>query len=114
MPSFRSRAEAARSRFAHRRKEAPLTHARLPAAPLRRVLLRLRDAESLSWEELADRAGLSSRHLFRLLAARTVSELVADRISCRIGLHPALLWPKEWFRQEHPRRRGSSNAKEAV
>ena len=91
-----------------------MTHARLPAAPLRRVLLRLRDAESLSWEELADRAGLSSRHLFRHLAARTVSELVADRISCRIGLHPALLWPKEWFRQEHPRRRGSSNAKEAV
>jgi AraC-like DNA-binding protein len=91
-----------------------MTHARLPAAPLRRVLLRLRDAESLTWEELADRAGLSSRHLFRLLAARTVSELVADRISCRIGLHPALLWPKEWFRQEQPRRRGSSNAKRAV
>jgi hypothetical protein len=76
-----------------------MTHARLPAAPLRRVLLRLRDNESLTWEELADRAGISSRHLFRLLAARTVSELVADRVSCRIGLHPALLWPKEWFRQ---------------
>jgi AraC-like DNA-binding protein len=79
-----------------------MTHARLPAAPLRRVLLRLRDNESLTWEELADRAGITSRHLFRLLAARTISELVADRVSCRIGLHPALLWPKEWFRQEHP------------
>ena len=79
-----------------------MTHARLPAAPLRRVLLRLRDNESLTWDELADRAGITSRHLFRLLAARTVSELVADRVSCRIGLHPALLWPKEWFRQEHP------------
>jgi predicted DNA-binding protein (UPF0251 family) len=39
------------------------------------VLLRLRDNESLSWDDLADRAGISSRHLFRLLAARTVSEL---------------------------------------
>ena len=68
----------------------------------------------LSWDELADRAGISSRHLFRLLAARTVSELVADRVSCRIGLHPALLWPKEWFRQEHPRRSGRSQAEEAV
>ena len=91
-----------------------MTHARLPAAPLRRVLLRLRDNESLTWEELAERAGISSRHLFRLLAARTVSELVADRVSCRIGLHPALLWPKEWFRDEHPRRRGHSQAEEAV
>jgi hypothetical protein len=43
-----------------------------------------------------------------------VSELVADRISCRLGLHPALVWPEEWFPQEHRRRRGSSNAKEAV
>jgi transcriptional regulator GlxA family with amidase domain len=91
-----------------------MTHARLPAAPLRRLLLRLRDAESLTWDELADRAGLTTRHLFRLLAARTVSELVADRISCRLGLHPALLWPEEWFPQEHRRRRGSSNAKKAV
>jgi len=90
-----------------------MTHARLPAAPLRRVLLRLRDNESLTWEELADRAGITSRHLFRLLAARTVSELVADRVSCRIGLHPALLWPKEWFRQEHPRRSGRSHAEDA-
>jgi excisionase family DNA binding protein len=31
-----------------------MTDARLPAAPLRRVLLRLRDSESLSWDELAE------------------------------------------------------------
>jgi hypothetical protein len=91
-----------------------MTRTRLPAAPLRRVLLRLRDAESLTWDELADRAGLSTRHLFRLLGSRTVSELVADRISCRIGLHPALLWPKEWFRQEHHRRSGHPRTEEAV
>ena len=92
-----------------------MTHARpLPAAPLRRVLLRLGDAESLTWEELAERAGLSTRQLFRVLASQTVSERVADRISCRIGLHPALLWPKEWFRQEHHKRRGRFTAKQAV
>ena len=89
-----------------------MPHGRLPAAPLHRVLLRLRDAESLTWDELADRAGLTTRHVFRLLAARTVSELVADRISCRIGLHPALLWPREWFREDPRARR--SNAREAV
>ena len=90
-----------------------MTHARLPAAPLRRVLLRLRDAESLTWDELADRAGLTTRHLFRLLAAQTVSEFVGDRISCRLGLHPALVWPKQWFGQEHPRSRGG-NSEEVV
>jgi len=77
------------------------------------VLLRLRDAEDLTWDELAYRAGLTTRHLFRLLAARTVSELVADRISCRIGLHPALLWPREWFPEDRTCGRGS-NAREAV
>jgi hypothetical protein len=91
-----------------------MTHVRLPAAPLHRVLLRLRDAESLTWEELADRAGLTLRHLFRLLGARTVSERVADRVSCRLGLHPALLWPKEWFGQEHPHGGGHPPAEEAV
>jgi hypothetical protein len=38
-----------------------MAHARLPAAPLQRVLLRLRDGESLTWDELADRAGLTTR-----------------------------------------------------
>jgi hypothetical protein len=89
-----------------------MKHARLPAAPLQRVLLRLRDGESLTWNELADRAGLTTRHLFRLLAAHTVSETVGDRISCRLGLHPALVWPKQWFGQEHPC--SASNTEEAV
>ena len=88
-----------------------MAHARLPAAPLQRVLLRLRDGESLTWDELADRAGLTTRHLFRLLAAHTVSETVGDRISCRLGLHPVLVWPKQWLGQEHP---CASNAEEAV
>jgi hypothetical protein len=66
----------------------------------------------MTWDELADRAGLTTRHLFRLLAAHTVSETVGDRISCRLGLHPALVWPKQWFEQEYPCSAG--NAEEAV
>jgi hypothetical protein len=71
---------------------------RLPAAPLHGVLRRLRADESLTWDELAERAGVTPRHLFRLLAARDVSDRVADRITCRLGLHPVLLWPREWLR----------------
>jgi hypothetical protein len=78
-----------------------MPHSRLPAAPLHRVLLRLRISQSLTWDQLAERAGVSPRHLFRLLAARHVSERVADRIACRLGLHPALLWPVEWLRVGH-------------
>jgi hypothetical protein len=40
---------------------------------------------------------VTPRHLFRLLAATDVSERVADRIVCRLGLHPVLLWPIEWL-----------------
>jgi transcriptional regulator with XRE-family HTH domain len=71
---------------------------RLPAAPLQRVLRRLRADESLTWDQLAERAGVTPRHLFRLLAATDVSERVADRIACRLGLHPVLLWPTDWLR----------------
>jgi transcriptional regulator GlxA family with amidase domain len=77
-----------------------MPRSRLPAAPLQRVLLRLRAGQSLTWDQLADQAGVSSRHLFRLLAARDLSEQVADRITCRLGLHPALLWPTQWLRAE--------------
>lgn len=75
-----------------------MPHPRLPAAPLKRALKRLQASESLTWEELADRIGVTERHLCRILTARDLSERVADRISCRIGLHPLLLWPKEWSR----------------
>lgn len=90
-----------------------MARSRLPAAPLKRVLLRLRASESLTWDQLADRVGVSSRHLFRLLAASSLSERVADRISCRLGLHPALLWPAEWLRTE-PAAEESRCANEAV
>lgn len=87
---------------------------RLPAAPLQRVLRRMRAAESLTWDELAERAGVTSRHLFRLLAAPDVSERAADRIACRLGLHPVLLWPDEWLRCERSVWGDRCRAKEAV
>lgn len=91
-----------------------MPHFRLPAAPLQRVLRRLRASESLTWDELAERAGVTSRHLFRLLAARDVSERVADRITCRLGLHPVLLWPAEWLRPERPAGRDRCQDQEVV
>jgi len=92
-----------------------MPHLRLPAAPLRRVLVRLRRSESLTWDELAARAGVGQRQLFRILAARDISDRVADRIVCRIGLHPALLWPREWLRTECPAPpRGRAKQRQAV
>jgi hypothetical protein len=79
-----------------------MPHPRLPAAPLKRVLLRLQASQSLTWDELADRVGVSQRQLCRIFKAKDLSEWVADRISCRIGLHPLLLWPKEWSRIGRP------------
>src|SRR5437870_373296 len=86
------------TRFASSNEGGLMDHPRLPAAPLKRVLKRLQANESLTWEQLADRIGVTERHLCRILTARDLSELVADRISCRIGLHPLLIWPEEWSR----------------
>jgi plasmid maintenance system antidote protein VapI len=91
-----------------------MPHPRLPAAPLKRVLLRLQDSESLTWDDLADRVGVTQRQLWRLLAANDLSERVADRIACRIGLHPLLLWPEEWSRIGDLAACGSSTASRAV
>jgi hypothetical protein len=42
------------------------------------------------------------------MKARDVSWLVADRIACRLGSHPSLLWPDEW--PDHPdERRGNGD-----
>lgn len=87
---------------------------RLPAAPLQRVLRTLRANESLTWDQLAERAGVTPRHLFRLLAARDVSERVADRVVCGLGLHPVLLWPTEWLRAGRSARRDRCREQRAV
>lgn len=71
---------------------------RLPAAPLKRELRRARRAYGVTWDELAVRLDISARTLTRLLAARDIAEQVADRLACRLGLHPTLIWPREWLR----------------
>jgi plasmid maintenance system antidote protein VapI len=70
------------------------TFARLPAAPLQRELTRQRRVLAVTWAELAARLDISERTLARLLAARDLAEPVADRMACRLGLHPVLLWPR--------------------
>lgn len=69
---------------------------RLPARPLQAALRNKKRTHGLSWEQLALRLGVCSRTLIRLMKATDVSYLVADRIACRLGSHPSLLWPKEW------------------
>lgn len=74
------------------------TFARLPAAPLHRELYRQRRVLAVTWVELAARLRISDRTLARLLAAQDIAEPVADRMACRLGLHPVLLWPRHWLR----------------
>ena len=69
---------------------------RLPARPLQTALQQRKRSQGLSWEQLAFRLGVCSRTLLRLMKATDVSYVVADRIACRLGAHPSLLWPKEW------------------
>lgn len=81
---------------------------RLPARPLQTALRNQKQNQDLSWEQLATQLGVRSRTLFRLMQARDVSWLVADRIACRLGSHPSLLWPDEW--PDHPdERRGNGD-----
>jgi hypothetical protein len=69
---------------------------RLPARPLQCVLWHKKSSQRLSWEQMAVRLGVCARTLYRLMAATEVSYVVADRMACRLGFHPILLWPKEW------------------
>ena len=70
----------------------------LPAEPLKRKLLMAKGLHGASWEEFGHRIGVSSRTLLRVMSAATVSPCIADRMSIRLGLHPALIWPIEWGR----------------
>ena len=82
--------------------------ARLPAAPLQHELDRQRRVLAVTWAELAGRLRISERTLARLLTSRDIAEPVADRMACRLGLHPVLLWPHHWLRDGHGRDRTAS------
>lgn len=82
--------------------------ARLPAAPLVRELDRQRRVLDVTWVEFALRLRISDRTLARLLRARDIAEPVADRMACRLGLHPVLLWPRLWLRDAEGRDRSAS------
>lgn len=82
--------------------------ARLPAAPLKRELRRRRRLHQATWDELAERLDVSPRTLARILRARDIAEPVADRMACRLGLHPALIWPRDWLRQDRRRSNAAS------
>ena len=74
----------------------PGKRAGLPAEALHLALSQARLRYGLAWDELAERLDISFRTLIRLMSARTVTPVVADRMAVRLGLHPVLLWPDEW------------------
>lgn len=84
------------------------TFVRLPAGPLQRELCRRRRFLGMTWAELAVWLRISDRTLSRLLHARDLAEPVADRMACRLGLHPVLLWPHQWLRDGPGRDRTAS------
>jgi hypothetical protein len=69
----------------------------LPAEALQRALSQARQLYRLGWDELADRLDISFGALLRLMSAKVVSPLVADKMAVRLGLHPVMLWPDEWL-----------------
>lgn len=46
--------------------------------------------------QLATVSGIAERSLFRWRAEGGLPEHQADRIACRLGLHPGLVWPEWW------------------
>lgn len=79
----------------------------LPAAPLKRALVRKKRYLGMSWEELGSYLGVTERTLQRVMDYRSIGVYSADHMAIRLGLHPALLWPKEWTAVET---RDSTNA----
>ncbi len=69
---------------------------RLPAEPLKRALTWAMKCHGFTWEELAERLGVTSRTLARCMQAKTIGVYSADRLAIRLGTHPVLLWPREW------------------
>lgn len=68
----------------------------LPAAPLKRAIANKKRSLGMSWGDLGRHLGVTERTLQRVMADRSIGVYSADHMAIRLGLHPALLWPKEW------------------
>jgi lambda repressor-like predicted transcriptional regulator/DNA-binding phage protein len=74
----------------------------LPIGPLVELVERHREdldetgMPTMSWAELARRAGYWPRSLHQWKAAGLVPPAAADRLACALGTHPVLIWPEEW------------------
>lgn len=89
---------------------------RLPSAPLQRVVDLKRRSLGKSVEEMGEYLGVTSRTLHRLMNCRWIGVFAADHMAIRLGLHPALLWPREWTamspRRDRPRKEETSHGRE--
>lgn len=68
----------------------------VPAAPLQRLIVRMKDGLGMTWHEFGQRVGITSRTLQRAMASKTIGIYAADHMAVRLGSHPILLWPDEW------------------
>jgi len=69
---------------------------RLPARPLQRAVDLRRRSLGMSLDQFGAYLGVTGRTLHRLMGSRWIGIYAADHMAIRLGLHPALLWPKEW------------------
>lgn len=90
---------------------------RLPARPLQRAVDLRRRSLGMSLEEMGLYLGVTGRTLHRLMGSPWIGVYAADHMAIRLGLHPSLLWPKEWtaltLRRNRSRREKPSDGREA-
>lgn len=90
---------------------------RLPARPLQRAVDLRRRSLGMSLEEMGLYLGVTGRTLHRLMGSRWIGVYAADHMAVRLGLHPSLLWPKEWtaltLQKNRGRREEPSDGREA-
>lgn len=71
----------------------------LPATPLQGLIQLKMDSREMTIPDMARQLGVSTRQLQRVMAADEIGHFAADHICIRFGLHPALIWPREWCSQ---------------
>lgn len=62
---------------------------------VRRVMVR--EGVALNTVQIAARLGITTNTVYHYRKDNGLSPLVADRLSCAIGLHPSLVWGNDWW-----------------
>lgn len=77
----------------------------LPIGPLVEAVQRHLVAAGTPWgvaRMLGHLAGVERGTAWSWIRRGTIEESRADRVACRLGLHPAMLWGVEWLADVEP------------